>query len=179
MRESSRVNLTARPAASSLKRLAILPRYDRTQEGVRTQSNTPRKPLPEGIARGSSLNTLGTQYGGSGVIVQELSVRGDKGGKKLPVVFDSSASRSLVRSESRRGALHPEKAAHPEGVRGGRRGQGWQRVSLRPSSRDRGKEIEAFPVDRLPVPLIFEALDMEAYRIKLDLSEFTGRMLAL
>jgi hypothetical protein len=113
------------------------------------------------------------------VIVQELSVRGDKGGKKLPVVFDSSASRSLVRSESRRGALHPEKAAHPEGVRGGRRGQGWQRVSLRPSSRDRGKEIEAFPVDRLPVPLIFEALDMEAYRIKLDLSEFTGRMLAL
>jgi hypothetical protein len=33
-----------------------------------------------------------------GVIVQELSVRGDKGGKKLPVVFDSSASRSLVRS---------------------------------------------------------------------------------
>ncbi len=51
-----------------------------------------------------------------------------------------------------------------------------------------GKEIgiEAFLVDKLPVPLIFGALDMEAYRIKLDLankkldlSEFTGYMLAL
>jgi len=46
--------------------------------------------------------------------------------------------------------------------------------------------IEAFLVDDLPVPLIFGALDMEAYMIKLDLarrrldlSEFTGYMLAL
>ncbi|PUA34154.1 MAG: hypothetical protein B9J98_01900 [Candidatus Terraquivivens tikiterensis] len=46
--------------------------------------------------------------------------------------------------------------------------------------------IEAFLVDELPVPLIFGALDMEAYMIKLDLakrkldlSEFTGYMLAL
>jgi hypothetical protein len=51
-----------------------------------------------------------------------------------------------------------------------------------------GKEIgiEAFLVDKLSVPLIFGALDMEAYRIKLDLankkldlSEFTKYMLAL
>jgi hypothetical protein len=47
-------------------------------------------------------------------------------------------------------------------------------------------EIEAFDIDKLPVPLIFGALDMEANRIKvdlankkLDLSEFTGYMLAL
>jgi hypothetical protein len=46
--------------------------------------------------------------------------------------------------------------------------------------------IEAFLVDKLPVPIIFGALDMEAYRIKLDLarealdlSEFTGYMLAV
>jgi hypothetical protein len=51
-----------------------------------------------------------------------------------------------------------------------------------------GKEVgvEAFLVDRLPVPVIFGALDMVAYRIKLDLarrtldlSEFTGSMLAV
>jgi len=51
-----------------------------------------------------------------------------------------------------------------------------------------GREIgiEAFLVDDLPVPMVFGALDMEAYRIKLDparrrldLSEFTGQMLAL
>jgi len=54
--------------------------------------------------------------------------------------------------------------------------------------RSKGKElgIEAFLVDDLPVLLIFGALDMEAYMIKLDLakrkldlSEFTGYMLAL
>ena len=51
-----------------------------------------------------------------------------------------------------------------------------------------GREIgvEAFLVDNLPAPMIFGALDMEVYRIKidlakesLDLSEFTGTMLAL
>jgi hypothetical protein len=51
-----------------------------------------------------------------------------------------------------------------------------------------GKEVgvEAFLVDRLPVLVIFGALDMVAYRIKLDLarrtldlSEFTGSMLAV
>ena len=51
-----------------------------------------------------------------------------------------------------------------------------------------GREIgvEAFLVDNLPVPMIFGALDMEAYRIRLDLargrldlSEFTGSMYAL
>jgi len=46
--------------------------------------------------------------------------------------------------------------------------------------------IGAFLIDELPAPLIFGALDIEAYMIKLDvakgrldLSEFTGYMLAL
>ncbi len=47
-------------------------------------------------------------------------------------------------------------------------------------------DIEAFLNDNLPVPLIFGALDIEGYLIKIDLakrqlglSEFTGFMLAL
>jgi len=123
-----------------------------------------------------------------GVIVQELFVRGDRGGRRLPVVFDSGASRSLVRSDVAAELSTPRRLLTPREFVAA---DGDKIVSellcdlvVELGGREIG--IEAFVVDKLPVPLIFGALDMEAYRIKLDparrgldLSEFTGSMLAL
>ena len=52
------------------------------------------------------------------MIVQELFVRGDKGGRMLPVVFGSGASRSLVRSDIAAELSTPRRLLIPR-VRGG------------------------------------------------------------
>jgi len=123
-----------------------------------------------------------------GVVREELIVRGDKGEKKLIVLFDSGASRSLIRSDIAIELSTPRKLLIPREfiVANG------DKIICNFLSdliiEIEGKEIgiEAFLVDKLPVPLIFGALDMEAYKIKLDLakrkldlSEFTGYLLAL
>jgi predicted aspartyl protease len=123
-----------------------------------------------------------------GVIRQELLVRGDGGRKRLTVLFDSGAARSLIRSDIAAELSTPRKllisrelvAADGDKVAC----DSFCDLVIEIEGKEIG--IEAFLVDKLPVPLIFGALDMEAYRIKLnlaerrlDLSEFTGYMLAV
>jgi hypothetical protein len=123
-----------------------------------------------------------------GVVRQELLVRGDRGSKKLVVLFDSGASRSLIRSDVAVELCTPRKLLVPRefiAANGNRVACSYFcELAVEIGGREVG--IEAFLVDKLPVPIIFGALDMEAYRIKLDLtrealdlSEFTGYMLAV
>jgi hypothetical protein len=46
-------------------------------------------------------------------IIQELLVKGDKGEKKLNVLFDSGASRSFIRSDVARELSTPKKLLIP------------------------------------------------------------------
>jgi len=123
-----------------------------------------------------------------GVVRQELLVRGDRGSKRLVVLFDSGASRSLIRSDVAVELCTPRKLLVPREfvVADGDRVACSHFCELAVEIEGREVGIEAFLVDKLPVPIIFGALDMEAYRIKLDLargaldlSEFTGYMLAV
>jgi len=123
-----------------------------------------------------------------GVIKQELLVIGDKGEKKLSVLFDSGASRSLIRSDVAMELSTPRKLLIPRelAVVNGDKITCNFLCDLIVEIEGKRIGIEAFLVDKLPVPLVFGALDMEAYMIKLDLakrkldlSEFTGYMLAL
>jgi hypothetical protein len=123
-----------------------------------------------------------------GVIRQELLVKGDKGEKRLSVLFDSGASRSLVKSDVAMELSTPRKLLIPREFVVADGDKIVCDLFCELIVEIEGKEIgiEAFLVDKLPVPLIFGALDMEAYGIKLDLakrrldlSEFTGYMLAL
>ena len=123
-----------------------------------------------------------------GVVKQELLVRGDRGSKKLVVLFDSGASRSLIRSDVAVELCTPRKLLVPRELiaANGNRVACSYFCELAVEIGGREVGIEAFLVDKLPVPIIFGALDMKAYRIKLDLarealdlSEFTGYMLAV
>jgi len=123
-----------------------------------------------------------------GVVRQELLIRGDRGSKKLAVLFDSGASRSLIRSDVAVELCTPRKLLVPREfiAANGNRVVCSHFCELAVEIGGREVGIEAFLVDKLPVPIIFGALDMEAYRIKLDLarealdlSEFTGYMLAV
>jgi hypothetical protein len=123
-----------------------------------------------------------------GVIRRELLVRGDKGERRLSVLFDSGASRSLIRSDVALELSTPRKLLIPREFIAADGDKIICSFLCDLIVEIEGKEIgiEAFLIDKLPVPLIFGALDMEAYRIKLDLakreldlSEFTGYMLAL
>lgn len=123
-----------------------------------------------------------------GVVRQELLIRGDRGSKKLVVLFDSGASRSLIRSDVAVELCTPRKLLVPREfiAANGNRVVCSYFCELAVEIGGREVGIEAFLVDKLPVPIIFGALDMEAYRIKLDLarealdlSEFTGYMLAV
>ncbi len=123
-----------------------------------------------------------------GIIRENLLVKGDKGEEKITVLFDSGASGSFIKSEIAR------KISTPIELRFQRefRVADGHKVSCKHfcdlSMEIGGKRIAigAFLIDDLPAPLIFGALDMEAYMIRLDLakrnldlSEFTGYMLAL
>ena len=123
-----------------------------------------------------------------GTVKEVLLVKGDKGEKKLSVLFDSGASRSLIRSDVAKELSTPRELLIPREFTAA----DGRKISCRYSSdlivEIGGKRIgiEAFLVENLPVPLVFGALDMEAYMIKLDLakrrldlSEFTGYMLAI
>jgi hypothetical protein len=123
-----------------------------------------------------------------GAIMQELLVKSDKGEKKLSILFDSGASRSFIRSDVAMELSTPKKLLIPREfvAADGNKVTCNFFCDLIVEIGEKEIGIEAFLVDKLPVPLIFGALDMEAYRIKLDLtnkkldlSEFTGYMLAL
>ncbi len=123
-----------------------------------------------------------------GVVRETLLVKGDKGERRLSVLFDSGASRSLIKSDVARKLSTPRKlliqreftAANGEKIICD------YICDLIVEIEGKRIGIEAFLVDDLPVPLVFGALEMEAYMIKLDLakrkldlSEFTGYMLAI
>lgn len=123
-----------------------------------------------------------------GIIRKMLLVKGDKGEKEINVLFDSGASRSLIRSDVAKEVSTPRELLIQRGfiVADGRKVTCKYFCDLIVEIGGRRIGIEAFLVDDLPVPLVFGALDMEAYMIKLDparkeldLSEFTGYMLTL
>jgi len=123
-----------------------------------------------------------------GIIRETLLVKSDKGEKMLNVLFNSEASRSLIRSDVAKEISTPKKLIIQREftIADGRKVICEHFCDLIVKIEGKRIGIEAFLVDNLPVPLIFGALDMEAYMIKLDLtkrkldlSEFTGYMLAL
>jgi len=123
-----------------------------------------------------------------GIIRENLLVKGDKGGRKLNVLFDSGASRSLIRSDVAKEVSTPRELLIQREFTAADGHKVICKYFCDLIVEIEGKRIgiEAFLVDNLPVPLVFGALDMEAYMIKLDLtkrkldlSEFTGYMLAL
>lgn len=123
-----------------------------------------------------------------GIAKQNLLVKGDKKEMRLNVLFDGDVSRSLIKSNVAREISTPRKLLIQGEftVADGRKIICTHFCDLIVEIEGKRIGIEAFLVDDLPVPLIFGALDMEAYMIKLDLakrkldlSEFTGYMLAL
>jgi len=123
-----------------------------------------------------------------GMIREKLLVRGDRGERKLDVLFDSGASRSLIRSDVAEEISNPKELIIQREftVADGHKVACKYFCDLIVEIEGKRIGIEAFLIDELPVPLVFGVLDMEAYMIKLDLarrkldlSEFTGYMLAL
>jgi len=123
-----------------------------------------------------------------GIVRQDLLVKGDKKEMRLNVLFDSGASRSLIRSDVARELSTPKELLIQREFTAADGHKVICKYFCDLIVEIEGKRIgiEAFLVDDLPVPLVFGALDMEAYMIKLDLakrkldlSEFTGYMLAL
>jgi hypothetical protein len=123
-----------------------------------------------------------------GIVRQDLLVKGDKKEMRLNVLFDSGASRSLIRSDVARELSTPKELLIQREFTAADGHKVICKYFCDLIVEIEGKRIgiEAFLVDDLPVPLVFGALDMEAYMIKLDLakrrldlSEFTGYMLAI
>jgi len=123
-----------------------------------------------------------------GIARQEPLVRSDKSSKRILVVFDNGARRSLIRGDVAYEICTPRKLLVPRVfvATNGKKVSCWYVCDIAVEIGGREVGVEAFLVDSLLVPMIFGALDMEAYRIKidlagkfLDLSEFTGTMLAL
>jgi hypothetical protein len=123
-----------------------------------------------------------------GIAKQNLLVKGDKKEMRLNVLFDGDVSRSLIKSNVARKISTPRKLLIQREftIADGRKIICAHFCDLIVEIEGKRIGIEAFLVDDLSVPLIFGALDMEAYMIKLDLakrkldlSEFTGYMLAL
>jgi hypothetical protein len=117
-----------------------------------------------------------------------LLVKGDKKEEKLSVLFDSGSARSLIRSDIAKDFTTPRDLPAPieVTVADGHRISCKFYCNLIVEIEGKRIVIQPLLVDDLPVPLIFGALEMEAYMIKLnlakrklDLSEFTGYMLAL
>jgi hypothetical protein len=123
-----------------------------------------------------------------GIVRQDLLVKGDRKEMRLNVLFDSGASRSLIRSDVARELSTPKELLIQREFTAADGHKVICKYFCDLMVEIEGKRIgiEAFLVDDLPVPLVFGALDMEAYMIKLDLakrkldlSEFTGYMLAI
>jgi len=122
------------------------------------------------------------------MVRRRLLVKGDKKEERLIVLFDSGASRSLIKSDIAKEISTPRELLIQREftVADGHRVSCKYLCDLIVEIEGKRIGIEAFLVDNLPVPLVFGALEMEAYMIKLDLakrkldlSEFTGHMLAL
>ena len=123
-----------------------------------------------------------------GIVRESLLVRGERGEEKLSVLFDSGSVRSLVQTRvAERLAIPRELPAPVEVVvADGRKVKCRLYCNMIVEIGGKRVVIQPLLMDDLPVPLIFGALDMEAYMIKLDparrkldLSEFTGYILAL
>ena len=123
-----------------------------------------------------------------GIVRQDLLVKGDRKEMRLNVLFDSGASRSLIRSDVARELSTPKELLIQREFTAADGHKVICKYFCDLIVEIEGKRIgiEAFLVEDLPVPLVFGALDMEAYMIKLDLakrrldlSEFTGYMLAI
>ena len=123
-----------------------------------------------------------------GIVRELLLVKGERRAEKLVVLFDGGTARSLIRSDIAKEFTTPKELPIPIEVTVA----DGHKVSCKNYCNlvveVGGKEIVIQPllVDSLPVPLVFGTLEMEAYMIKLDLarrkldlSEFTGSMLAL
>ena len=111
-----------------------------------------------------------------GIIRQELLVRGDKGVKRLSVLFDSGAARSFVRNDIANELFTPKKLLIPREFVAA---DGSKIVceffyDLVVEIEGREISVEAFLIDNLSVPMIFGELDLEIYRIRLDLAR--GRL---
>jgi hypothetical protein len=123
-----------------------------------------------------------------GIVRQDLLVKGDRKEMRLNVLFDSGASRSLIRSDVAKELSTPKELLIQREFTAADGHKVICKYFCDLMVEIEGKRIgiEAFLVEDLPVPLVFGALDMEAYMIKLDLakrrldlSEFTGYMLAI
>lgn len=123
-----------------------------------------------------------------GLIIKVFPVKGDKKEEKINILFDSGASRSLIRPDVAEELSTPKELLLQREFTAA---DGLKIISkyfydLIIEIKGKRIGVEAFLVDNLPVPFIFGALDMEAYMIKLDLakrqldlSEFSGSMMAL
>jgi hypothetical protein len=123
-----------------------------------------------------------------GIVKEDLPVRGEKKEKRLSVLFDSGSARSLIRSDVAEELTTPKDLPAPIRVTVADGHKVACKSYCNLVVEIEGKEVVIQPllVDDLPAPLIFGASEMEAYMIKLDLarkrldlSEFTGYMLAL
>jgi hypothetical protein len=123
-----------------------------------------------------------------GVIREDLLVKGEKKQERLGVLFDSGSARSLIKSGVAKEFTTPRDLPKPIEVTVADGHKVNCRFYCNLIVEIEGKDIVIQPllVDDLPVPLVFGALEMEAYMIKLDmsrrkldLSEFTGYMLAV
>lgn len=123
-----------------------------------------------------------------GIVREDLLVKGERKEKRISVLFDSGSARSLIKSRIAEELTTPRELPAPVEmtVADGHRVSCMFYCNLIVEIKGKGIVIQPLLIDDLPVPLIFGALDMEAYMIKLDparkrldLSEFTGYMLAL
>ena len=123
-----------------------------------------------------------------GIVKKRLYVRGDRGGRLVEVLFDTGATRSLIRGEVAASVSSPRRIIAPTyaTLADGRRVPLEMVCEVLVDIDGREVWVEAFLLDDLPVEMVFGALDMEAYMIKidparrdLDLSEFRTDFLAL
>lgn len=123
-----------------------------------------------------------------GFVRTKLRVIGDKGEEMVDTLFDSGASRSLIRRDyaERLCTVRELKIPRKLTLADGRTVENKYMCEVGIELDGKLVGLEAFLVDGLPVALVIGMLDMEAYRIKLDLprgrldlSEFTGELLAL
>lgn len=123
-----------------------------------------------------------------GVVRESLLVKGEKKEERLNILFDSGSARSLIKTEVAKKFTMPRDLPAPieVTVADGHKVSCKQYCNLIVEIGGKRIVIQPLLIDNLPVPLVFGALEMEAYMIKLDLarrrldlSEFTGYMLAI
>jgi len=123
-----------------------------------------------------------------GVVKEVLLVKGEKKEERLSILFDSGSVKSLIKSKTAEEFTTPRELPTPieVTVADGHKVNCKFYCNLVVEIEGKSIVIQPLLIDDLPVPLVFGALDMEAYMIKLDLakrkldlSEFTGYILAI